>query len=1063
MDRRQALVRGATLPDRADGATLFADISGFTPLTEALVNALGPQRGAEELPRHLNLVYEALIAEVQHYGGSVIGFSGDAITCWFDGDTGIHATACALAMQVAMRSIAKIEVAGSATVELAMKAAIATGPVRRFVVGDPEVQWIDVLAGHTVDRVAAAERHAQKGEVLLDPQSAAALADLLVVTEWRDGYAVVAGLSDSVTPVPWPPLDLEALPEAEVRPWLLAPVYERLQGGHGEFLAELRPAVALFLRFGGIDYDQDEAAGQKLDGYIRWVQSILSRYEGSLIQVTMGEKGSYLYAAFGAPIAHEDDAERAVAAALELRTPPTHLDFIREVQLGISRGRMRTGAYGGKTRRTYGVLGDEVNVAARLMSQAQPGQILVSQRIVYATRQRYIFHPLGLLSVRGKQEGVPVALLLDQRRPSLQRPATLFAHPLVGREQELERIKRLLSMAHTGAGQILRIEGVAGVGKSHLTAEVVERALALPMRVVIGNTQGSRQRTPYGPWRQLFRALLGLSEEPPRGEPSARWITRQIAQLESLLLQGNPEWRLRLPLLGDLLGLPIPDNATTSMFDPPTRQNALFTLVVEMVQSWAQRQPLLIALEDVHWMDEASLALTLTVSRAMMRHPIMLLLIHRPRSRQEMPLLASLARLRYHHHLALSDLDLEGIKALVKHRLRGASTRLALDLIQIRAQGNPFFTEELVDMLHESGALRQREDGRWDLSDPLTTTLLEANCLAREHGQGEWALAPYAHLSAVELGLPDSVHGVVLSRLDRLPEAHKLTLKVASVIGRTFTLPVLAHAHPLDLAPATLEAQIDHAASRDFVRLETPAPHVTYLFKHNITQEVAYGTLLYDQRRRLHRAVAEWYEQSFAPSQVQNDAADPLAPHYPILVHHWHHAEDEARERHYAILAGRQAAAQFANEEAISYLSRALLLTPEDAVEERYRLLLTREAVHHLRGAREAQAQDLDSLEGLALALGDNDRQATVALRRAIFAEATGEYSVALAAAQQAVTLAMEASQLRLELEGYNRWGWVVVHQGNYPAATELFERALALAPQAAYPHGEGDALCGLG
>jgi adenylate cyclase len=146
IDRRRALARGKDLPDHTSGAVLFADISGFTPLTEALARELGPRLGAEELTKQLNAVYSVLIAEVHCYRGSVIGFSGDAITCWFDGDDGLCATACALSMQQVMEQFAEVQSPSGTTVSLAIKVAVASGPVRRFLVGVPEIQVIDVLA-----------------------------------------------------------------------------------------------------------------------------------------------------------------------------------------------------------------------------------------------------------------------------------------------------------------------------------------------------------------------------------------------------------------------------------------------------------------------------------------------------------------------------------------------------------------------------------------------------------------------------------------------------------------------------------------------------------------------------------------------------------------------------------------------------------------------------------------------------------------------------------------------------------------------------------------------------
>lgn len=413
MDRRQALLRGESLPDRTVGAALFADISGFTPLTAALAQELGLQRGAEELTRLLNEVYGALIAEVHSYRGSVIGFSGDAITCWFDGDDGHGAVACALAMQSAMAPFASVATPAGTPVSLAIKVAVASGPVRRFLAGDPEVQTLEVIAGRTLDRLARAEHHARAGEVMVAAGMDEGAGGRLRLGEQRtdpetgEVFAVVLGLDELVPCRPWPELPPGGLPDGLCRPWLAPAVARRLSGGSKQFLAELRPAVALFLSFGGIDYDGDDGAGGRLDAFVRWAQAVIHSHDGMLVQLTVGDKGSYLYAAFGASVAHQDDEVRAVRAALALQTPPIELPFLTGISIGLARGRMRTGAYGSTTQRTYGVLGDKANLAARLM-QAAAGGILCDEVVFQGARQALGFRPLPPIRVKGRAEPVAV-------------------------------------------------------------------------------------------------------------------------------------------------------------------------------------------------------------------------------------------------------------------------------------------------------------------------------------------------------------------------------------------------------------------------------------------------------------------------------------------------------------------------------------------------------------------------------------------------------------------------------------------------------------------------------
>ncbi|MDX1417173.1 MAG: response regulator, partial [Candidatus Promineifilaceae bacterium] len=293
MDRRQALARGESLPEMTNGAALFADISGFTPLTAAFAAELGKKRGAEEMTRLIKRVFSVLIAEVHQYGGSVIGFSGDAITCWFDGQAILRAAACALAMQEAMAVFAAVLTPGGSTVSLTLKVALAAGTVRRLVVGNPAVQLVEVLAGLTMDELDLAHHMAQAGEVVVSEDT---VHDYMYLGEWRAStgsatvangesrVAVVTGLRGPVTPAPWPAL--EPLADDLARAWLLRPAYEMIQEGASHFMSELRRTHALFMKFEGIDFDADPLAGEKLDQFLRWAQGIIDHYGGHVLQLS---------------------------------------------------------------------------------------------------------------------------------------------------------------------------------------------------------------------------------------------------------------------------------------------------------------------------------------------------------------------------------------------------------------------------------------------------------------------------------------------------------------------------------------------------------------------------------------------------------------------------------------------------------------------------------------------------------------------------------------------------------------------------------------------------------
>jgi class 3 adenylate cyclase len=410
MDRRQALARGETLPERTQGTALFADISGFTPLTESFARELGLQRGAEEVTRQVNQVLSALIENVHRFGGSVIGFSGDAILCWFDGDDGLKAAACALALQDSMRPFAAVMVPGGKTVSIGVKVSLTAGPARRLLVGNPKLQRIDVLAGRTFDELAQAEQQAKRGEIVAPAALVEAFGDGLIVSDWREGkrFAVISGVTRAVAASPWPEIPEHALGNDQVQPWLPPSVFEKVQNGQSAFLSELRPASPLFLKFSGIDYDNDPEAQTKLDAFMRWVQQVIYEHDGAILQLTTGDKGSYFYIAFGAPIAHYDDATRAVSAALKLQTPPPEFTFISDVRIGVTYGQTRAGAYGSPLQRTYGVMGDKTNLAARLMMAAEPNSVLCDESVYEAAHDRIHFEALPAIVVKGKSQPVAV-------------------------------------------------------------------------------------------------------------------------------------------------------------------------------------------------------------------------------------------------------------------------------------------------------------------------------------------------------------------------------------------------------------------------------------------------------------------------------------------------------------------------------------------------------------------------------------------------------------------------------------------------------------------------------
>ncbi|MDF2696258.1 MAG: repeat-containing protein, partial [Labilithrix sp.] len=850
-DRLHAMASGRELPARAHGAILFADISGFTPLTEAFERRLGARRGGEELTQHLNAIYSALVSEVHRFRGSVIGFSGDAMTCFFDLDDGVSAASCGLSM---LQATKRFEEGTSSTharpgdiASLALKVAVTSGPVRRLRVGAPEHQLLDVLAGDALDRAAEAESLAAPGELMVGREVAVALGSRAETDRRVGSFAAVHSTVLPQGPRPWPELAAFALDEESLRPWLIAPVYERLRSGHGDFLAELRQATALFVRFGGLDFEADDDASGKLDAYVRWVQDIVARYEGSVLQLTTGDKGSYLYAAFGVPLAHEDAALRALSAALLLRAPPPRLDFVTTTQIGISRGLMRSGAYGSEERRTYGALGDETNVAARLMMKAAQEQILVSERIAkdHAAAD-YRFEPLGTVTLKGK-EAMPVFALAGRafRRASARmrsaRRSVEATRPsfdaVVGRAAERAFLHDAVDAFHrTRESAVVVIEADAGLGKSRLVSDVLAYASTKrpPLRRLVAIAGGIERDTSYFAWRSVFAELLRID---PLGTPESI-AAHVLAALPQALVPFSP-------LLESVLEIDLPETKESSALPPHMRAARIAPFLVRVFRALAGDGPILLIVEDAHWLDSASWAL-LDLLRAETPR-LLLVLTTRPLASAPQPY-ANLCRAPGARRLSLDAMSSEEAAALAAQVLGVREIPDAVRaLVCEKAEGNPFFTEQLALALRDLGLIRV-DDG---------------------------ALTVEKALDGV--GFPDTIEGVVTSRIDRLAPAQQLTLTVASVVGRAVRRSTLEEVFPIERERDLLPEILDELTRLDLMVCESPEPDPGYVFRHAVTRDVSYDLMLFEQRRALHETIADWYERAHAGD---------LRPFFAVLAHH---------------------------------------------------------------------------------------------------------------------------------------------------------------------------------
>ena len=880
-DRLRALASGDSLLGHTVGSAIFADISGFTPLTEKLTQTLGPRKGVEELSRRLNAVYGALIEQVEFYGGSVISFAGDSIIGWFEAQAerpsaSLRAITCAQGMQVAMQAFD----------QLSLKVAVTTGPARRLVAGDPNIQLLDTLAGRTIARLATAERWARKGEIIVDEPTLKAIEGNVTIREQRvdigtsETFSVLDVLVMPSTTQPLLPLEKEVTAEV-LHPWLLDAVYQREHSGMTSFLTELRPAVPLFVNFSGIDYDNDADAEEKLNAFVTHAQRIITKYDGTLLQLVIGDKGSYIYAVFGALTAHEDDAQRAVYSALELKQMPKQLPYLHSLQTGISLGTLRVGAYGGETRHTYAALGDDVNLAARLMMTAAPDEILITGRMQIDIADTFTLEPREPIRMKGKGEPQPVfAVTGISHHRATRLPEPTYRLPMVGRQEELVLVDEKLKLALGGKGQVIGITAEAGMGKSRLVAEIIRLARKRGFIGYGGACQSSGTTTPYLVWQPIWQAFFDLDPEMPQ--------RKQMRLLEGELEDRAPQRVEALPLLGPVLDLPLPDNEFTTALEPKDRKTTLEALLEDCLKSAITESPLLIVLEDLHWTDPLSYDLLETLARISESLRICFVLAYRPpdQVRLQTPRVESLP---YFTKIELKNLTASDAEQLIRAKLAqlfpertGTLPQALADELTQKSQGNPFYIEELLNYLHDRG------------------------------------LNPYDERALQSLELPASLQTLILSRIDQLTEPQKVTLKVASVIGRVFPFSWLHGYYPSLGEENIVKGHLAELSKLDLTPLDTPDPELAYLFKHIVTQEVAYESLSYATRAQLHELLARYLESIY-----------PNDPPLEALAFHYNRSENIAKKREYLRKSAEAAYAVYSNETALDYYKQALALSPE--------------------------------------------------------------------------------------------------------------------------------------
>jgi class 3 adenylate cyclase/tetratricopeptide (TPR) repeat protein len=902
-----------------NGSILFADLSGFTALS-ARLSALGKQ-GAEEITSIINRLFATLVEEVHRYAGGLLKFGGDALTAFFDAallgeQHAALAARAAMAMQDRMAAFAALATPAG-TFQLRLRVGVHSGQVFAAQVGDQSHIEL-VISGRNINHVAEAQEIANPGEVVVSRETRALLQDVTTVERGGGFHQLVAApniapvhtgrLATIITEENDLPALFRLLRQIEaLRPYLPHNLPRRFLnlGDDDAEIGEFRTVSVMFVNFYPFNealsllLDDAALAARVLNAYYRRCQDAIHRYGGIVNKVDMYTHGDKLMALFGAPTAHEDDPERCVRCALELQAMlhdanaaivellspyasglvALRHDFLNQ-QIGINTGVVFAGRVGSEQRHEYSVMGQPVNLAARLMSAAAPGSIVISPSTRRAVQGRFELRELPPATLKGVPDPVPLAeverarALADDRRHGIGRAA------MVGRDEEQRALLAEAYTALSGSGRVVALIGEAGVGKTRLAEETLQR-MVIGSHGAAGDlpaffpytveSQSYDQNTPYATIRSLLLQLLQIRQVE----------THSAADLQRRITATIPDLARFTPLLRDILAIPIEDTPLTAALSAEQRHDRVQELIVALIAAEARAQPLLILFDDLQWADASSLEIIARVARAAPASALLLILSYRG----EPPIAEPWRELPHATTIALGELTPHEGATLLNALLPGAGAA-DLSIIIERTQGNPFFLEEVVRSLIESDAL-QRSGDTWVFTGPSDS-----------------------------LTLPDSVEGVITARLDRLEEHTRDVLQVAAVIGRRFAFSVLDGVLTRRPDLTTRLSQLNEAdviaADDDETR-----DHEAYLFKHALTRDVAYEAILFARRRDLHRRVGLTIE--LLTSERPDEQVALLARHF-LLAEDWDRAFD------YHVRAGEQAQQRFANREAITFFERALVI-----------------------------------------------------------------------------------------------------------------------------------------
>jgi tetratricopeptide (TPR) repeat protein/class 3 adenylate cyclase len=878
-------------------STMFIDISGFTSMTQSLMGH--GKEGAEVLSNIINNIFTPSIKAIYDNGGFVSTFAGDAFTAIFETAKADHALNAAFEINKLFVDAGKIKTKFG-EFELAVKIGLSHGEVE-FGIIDAEVQKAFYFRGEAVDNCAKSEHHAEKMQVAADGKFIEKLSVQVEKQPKGEQWFILTPKELELSPIQRKPGFV--IPE-KIEKMFVPDVVLNMKD-RGEF----REIVSVFIVF------------EESDGYTESIKHVIKNthaYGGYFNKIDFGDKGGVMLVIFGAPTGREKLYSRAAEFALSLKQM-RDLKF----RIGISTGIAFCGIVGSDLRKEYTALGNVVNLSARLMMKAEPYQTLTGPQIKSKLPAQYEFENKGLTEFKGFHYKIEIFSL---RNKTAGKQQLSYSGSFVGRKKEADELKKMIRPIYEEKfGGIIYIDGPAGIGKSRFIDNFVKNldnchSFYLPCDEVL--------RKSFNPFEYFFKGYFEQSEAVSKEENKAIFIQKYT---EIVSRTQNEEIKSELirteSVIGALIGLEW-QNSLYAQLDAKGKYENTIYAVKNFFLAQSLFKPVVLVLEDGHWIDSDSLALVQTLIRNVEKYPIVILALCRPNDDGSVFNLFDPEKLEFPlNRLNIESFNKEMMNVLLKDRFSSSIIPdKTSDFVWEKSNGNPFFVEQLVLYLTENNLL-----------DESLNLVSEAN------------------------SIPSGISQIIIARIDRLSAEMKETVKTASVLGREFALRVLEKmlGSGIGLKEINILNELETGKND---KLWENLTELKYIFKHALIRETVYEIQLKETLRKLH---------DLAGNIIEDIYSDNIKEHFEELADHYDKAENEVKAIEYIEKAGDKAKDNYHNDKALDYFDRLILKLENKDQKTFISVLLKKGSVLELTGMWDEALETFEKAKSISLALGD--------------------------------------------------------------------------------------------